>query len=319
MPAEPPAAGHYALVVVSPHLDDAVFSCAGAIAAARARGPVLVLNVFSRFSGEVRRHGVVLGAMRQEEERRAAAALGFASVCLDELDASCRRPEYRAIGNVFRPPVAADEAWLPALRDRLQAALAGCSWDLLLAPLAVGWHVDHLLVHRALAGWRGRPDLAWYEDVPYCWIAEALRLRLDELGRHPGDEGDPGLAPRPAPLAARRLVADYARSALMRRLRPAPLRWLAGPVVAGYLRRLVAAHAGSPRPERPRWVPQHLPLADPAARIAAMASYRSQFDAFFLDQEDCRRRLAAHAALVPGGHAAVERRWRVAEGMCAPA
>ena len=40
---------HYRAVVLSPHLDDAVFSCAAAIRQLRQEGPVLVINIFPRF------------------------------------------------------------------------------------------------------------------------------------------------------------------------------------------------------------------------------------------------------------------------------
>jgi LmbE family N-acetylglucosaminyl deacetylase len=310
MPVEPGAAGgrrHYALIVVSPHLDDAVFSCSVAIAAARALGPVLVINVFSRFTGEVRHHGVILGDLRLEEERAAARELGFESLCLDELDASCRRPEYQAIGNIFRPMVAADRAWQPALQQRLHDVLAGFTWDRLPVPLAVGWHVDHMLVHQAFDSWREHAELTYYEDVPYAWIDQATRLRLDELGRHPGDDGDPGLARRSLWSASRCLVGDYCRTALMRNLRPLALRLVAYPVVGWYLHRLIARHR---RPAtcvtgRLCWTPRSLPIPDAGVKVQSMRLYGSQFRAFFLGDGDCRTRMAA--ARTAG--VALERQW----------
>jgi len=296
MPADQVAASarrHYALVVVSPHLDDAVFSCSATIAAARMLGPVLVINVFSRFAGEIRHHGVILGDMRSKEEAVAARELGFESLCLDELDASCRRPEYSSIGNIFRPPVLADHAWLPTLQQRLHGILAGITWNRLLVPLAVGWHVDHMLVHQAFEAWRERADLAYYEDVPYAWIAQAARLRLNELGRHPGDDGDPGLALRGACSASRLLISDYFRTALMRNLRPAALRIVAYPAVGWYLHRLVVRHRRPPgcATGRLSWIPQLQPISKAEEKVRSMRLYDSQFRAFFLDDADCRTRM----------------------------
>ena len=67
----------YRAVVISPHLDDAVFSCGGAIAAMVEEGPVLVLNLFTGYLSTMKIHGAVLGEERYQEERDAARFLGF--------------------------------------------------------------------------------------------------------------------------------------------------------------------------------------------------------------------------------------------------
>lgn len=313
MPADPrPAHGAYALVVVSPHLDDAVFSCAGAITQARAAGPVLVVNVFTRFTDRA------FGRMREAEERLAAARTGFESISLCELDAGCR-PGCGSLARVFGPPSPGDLAWVPALAARLSAVLAGISYGRLLLPLAAGWHVDHLLVHLATREWGADPRTAWYEDTPYVWYDQMLRLRLDELGRHPGDDGDRGLAALAPDEAGRRMAADVVASALVRRMRPAPWRWIAGLATARFVRGLAARHPRPPAggPPAMRWSPTLVALEAPLAKIGAMALYRSQFDTFFIDADDCIRRMRAHAAAAGSSAKAVERQWTGTPGACA--
>ena len=85
----------YKAVFVSPHLDDAVFSCGGEMSRLTKERPVLVLNIFTEYLSEIKVHAVVLGAKRYAEERAAARFLGFESQNLGELDVSFRREAYR--------------------------------------------------------------------------------------------------------------------------------------------------------------------------------------------------------------------------------
>ena len=99
-----PAQSHYRAVVISPHLDDAVFSCGGAIAQMVREGPVLVLNINTRYLANMKNRGIVMTDARYREEADAAAFLGYETHRLDELDALFRRPAYASIANIFRPP-----------------------------------------------------------------------------------------------------------------------------------------------------------------------------------------------------------------------
>ena len=67
----------YRAVFISPHLDDAVFSCGGRIAQLVKEGPVLVFNIFTRYLSEVKIRGVVLGEERYLEEKFGLAYLGY--------------------------------------------------------------------------------------------------------------------------------------------------------------------------------------------------------------------------------------------------
>ena len=44
---------HYNAVFISPHIDDAIFSCGGTIAQLAHQGNVLILNIFTGFSSEI--------------------------------------------------------------------------------------------------------------------------------------------------------------------------------------------------------------------------------------------------------------------------
>ena len=65
----------YRAVIVSPHLDDAVFSCGGAIAQMVTEGPVLVLNIFTRYLSEVKIRGAGRRTLQGRKRRGAFSGL----------------------------------------------------------------------------------------------------------------------------------------------------------------------------------------------------------------------------------------------------
>src|SRR5689334_9720669 len=278
-------ATHYKAVFVSPHLDDAVFSCGGEIARLCEQGPVLVLNLFTKYPEKAKVRGVVIGSERYEEERVAARFLNYASHNLDELDAFFRRPEYRSIGKIFRPPVSEDaETYLPALRRRVFDFLEALDYERLYVPMAIGWHVDHLLTHLIFEPWADRPGVLYYEDAPYNLFPQATKYRLNELGDFSRDPSDQSLVPE------RRLVEWWqtalacARSALIGNLRPNLIRPFAKVVVGWYLFRLMSLHRRAPALARLRSALESRQLLDEEAferKVRAMTLYRSQFREFF--------------------------------------
>lgn len=183
------------LVVLSPHLDDAVLSCGGRLAAtAAAGGRALVVTIFAGddpvspvnpLAGELRRvwnlpAGEVIAA-RRGEDLEACRRLGVDALHWRFPEALYRAsaagaPLYPTLADLYAEP-RAEEA---TLRDELAGAIAALPGaGLLLAPLAVGGHVDHHLARRA-AEQSGR-DVAFYEEFPYV---EWKRLALGRaLGR----------------------------------------------------------------------------------------------------------------------------------------
>jgi LmbE family N-acetylglucosaminyl deacetylase len=122
-------------------------------------------------------------ASRQAEEAAAAAVLGAQTRVLPFRDAIYRGDYYLSNGDLFGSP-ATEEASLPAainasldLKDSPDDAVR------IYAPLGVGKHVDHQIVHLAAQelaarGW----DVWFYEDIPYALKPMALDARLTEIG-----------------------------------------------------------------------------------------------------------------------------------------
>jgi LmbE family N-acetylglucosaminyl deacetylase len=205
------------LVVVSPHLDDGVFSCGEAIA--ESPGALLVtvmaghptsyssVTPWDSASGFEPDEDVM--EARRDEDRRAALVLGAATEWLPFLDRQ------------YGPPVPAPE--VARLLERvIEAARATC----VLAPLGL-FHDDHVLTHEAALLVRHHLSrLRWvvYEDAIYRRIPGLLDARLHALR----EDGIP-LRKR---AAGGRLARARTRTAV--RCYESQLRALAGPSGLGY-------------------------------------------------------------------------------------
>ncbi|MDD7937983.1 PIG-L family deacetylase [Actinomycetospora lutea] len=175
-------------MAVSPHLDDAVFSAGGTLARLAAAGhDVLVLTVFT---GSVTAPtGFALAcqtdkglgpdvdymALRRDEDAAALARLGVRGEHLGLLEAPHRG--YDSPAALFAGRRADDDV-AGAVAEVVAPWLDGA--DLVLAPQAVGDHVDHQVVTAVVAGLADPGRTAWWRDTPYAL-------------RHPDAAGAPGL------------------------------------------------------------------------------------------------------------------------------
>ena len=314
IPSTVPTHVHYRAVFISPHLDDAVFSCGGRIAQLQQEGPVLVLNLFTRYLADLKIHGAVMGEQRHQEERDAAEFLGFESRCLDELDAPFRRDAYRKLGNLFRPPCQQDLDWLPSLRDKLFGILTGMNFDELYVPLGIGWHVDHVLTYLTFETWADKEQLLYYEDAPYCCIPHATRYRLNDIANYPHDPCDHSLTATNELTAWWQVASAYADTTLMKNLQPWIVRQFAVPTISYYLFRLMTWHRRQAHLIKKHDLhPLVIPIAEQLNRkIAAMDLYHSQFGEFFSSRQECIATLSAYVKSTDNNHAMVERLWTVA-------
>jgi LmbE family N-acetylglucosaminyl deacetylase len=159
------------VTAVSPHLDDAAFSVGGTLAAlAHAGHDVTVVTCLTASVPDPTGFALACQldkglppdvdymALRRAEDAAAMAVLGATPVHLDLPEAPHRG--YTSAPDLFAGVHAGDELWR-LLADRLGALEA----DLWLAPQALGGHVDHLQVLRAVAA-LDRPTL-WWRDSPY--------------------------------------------------------------------------------------------------------------------------------------------------------
>ncbi|WP_138760905.1 PIG-L deacetylase family protein [Modestobacter altitudinis] len=159
------------VLAVSPHLDDAAFSAGATLAAlADAGHEVTVVTCFTRSVPDPTGFALACQldkgltadvdylALRRAENAAAMAVLGATPVDLDLPEAPHRG--YTSAADLFAGVHPGDDVWRE-VADRL----AGLDADLWLAPQALGAHVDHLQVLRAVAS-LDRPTL-WWRDSPY--------------------------------------------------------------------------------------------------------------------------------------------------------
>lgn len=187
------------LVVLSPHLDDAVLSCGALMMHASRRVPVTVVTFFTEaghrpYTLSARRYLRQVGEPdaqtlyrdRRAEDRAVLDRLGVSWRHLGLTEGLFRRrtrpatrrariagrilPELDHVYPTYRLHLASgriaadDTGTLRSIQDAVESLAAGHP-GLLLAPSAVGGNVDHLLVRAAVE--RAGTPAAFYSDFPY--------------------------------------------------------------------------------------------------------------------------------------------------------
>jgi LmbE family N-acetylglucosaminyl deacetylase len=302
---------HYRAIIISPHLDDAVFSCGGAITQMVKEGPVLVINIFTRYLSDIKFHGIVMGNERQQEEKSAANFLGYESRNLDELDAIYRHKTYQKISNIFYPPIEEDMQWLPFLRQKIFEIIGEVDYQEIYIPLGIGWHVDHILTNLVFEPMFCDPKLFFYEDTPYSLIAQTTRYRLSEFANYPDLPLDLSLKSSNEFLVGWQTSKSYAQTAMMKNIKPWIIRLFAYPVVSVYLIRLMSRHRKNfTVSNKINLKPHAIDINETfEKKIDAMMLYGSQFKEFFIDRKDCERLLKSYAKSMQNSSIQVERYW----------
>ncbi|TXN20668.1 MULTISPECIES: PIG-L deacetylase family protein [Methylobacterium] len=169
-------------LAVSPHLDDAVFSAGGTLAhLARGGWSVVMATVFTASVAEPKGFALACQldkglaadvdymALRRDEDVVAALHLGIER----PVHLPFREAPHRGYGS---PPelfagLSGDDRIEYNLADAFEKLIAQMRPDLILAPQAVGGHVDHVQVVRALracrSGVRPPAPVLWWRDYPY--------------------------------------------------------------------------------------------------------------------------------------------------------
>jgi LmbE family N-acetylglucosaminyl deacetylase len=186
-------------LVISPHPDDAVWSCGGALAGWLANGDsATVVTVFDGDAPATQVPAATSMAQRRAEDAEALAACGAFRVGLNFVEATMRsapdgKQLYPHSVAVRRRPHPADADLTGRIAKALKpyAALA----DVVYAPVGQGTHVDHALARDAVAMVVEPGRLRFYGEFPYRppapsglvasghavhfgrWLRDALRYR----------------------------------------------------------------------------------------------------------------------------------------------
>jgi hypothetical protein len=241
-------------------------------------------------------------------------------------DAIARRPRYRSPSRILAPLPEDEKPLVDAVRERIQSFVKdGCKR--VVAPLGIGEHVDHQIVHEAA---RTLPDVevAFYEDTPHVLTGYALAQRLARLGFEP----QPGDPPRADPTVRRGSPWQELAAAvrawwslplldMMFGVKPGAARkpwWL------GIARVFAIVYLFAPYVIWPRRLRCARPLRPAAAtvvrgpdvatvKLLAIGAYPSQWPCFHLTLDAWREALEGYARKL-SEDGVVERVWRVPRG-----
>lgn len=191
-------------LLLGAHCDDLAFSLGGALFDGHF-GPVLPVTVYT-VSNYSRRHPptavAAIGKRRQEEDRRFfVRILSCASpLWLGRLDAPLRLGIEPAETRNIQIPLDGED-------DSLAAELVHLpfSFERVVAPLALGGHIDHRLVRAAAVSFRKNRNLLFYEDLPYAgeMNPEEILTAVAALAEEMEGEPTPYLLPSPSILPSR--------------------------------------------------------------------------------------------------------------------
>lgn len=180
----PSALAGRTVLLLSPHADDVAFSVGGLIAG---WGPQLRLQMLTAFG---RSGWALLPSLRKQSVDAVSAArrLEDSAYCgkhgIDHVVLDC--PDSYVMGyneaKELNTPLNQD----PRTGDMVKLigdALCRLRPDVVIAPSALGGHIDHRIVRAAAEAW-GRADIFYYEDIPY-----SAYLTLGEIQRELGAQG----------------------------------------------------------------------------------------------------------------------------------
>lgn len=192
------------IAILSPHLDDGVFSCGEYIRKEVLSGnTVTVVTVFSgeaepealseaakEFHSMCFLHDDDAMAIRKQEDRGACEMLGCRYLYLDYPEYlyrsdSAGRKLCMNLSRMFDDGQDEETAFRQQLAARLET-LCG-EYDLVLAPVGVGGHRDHLMIRDLLLDYaeRKQTPVLFYEDVPYLCDLFAEGKSFSAAGMEP--------------------------------------------------------------------------------------------------------------------------------------
>ena len=180
-------------IYLSPHLDDAVLSCGGIILNQRKAGiPVEIWNwmcgtppddlPLSDLARSVHAEWELdsvkeVYAARLAEDRLATARVDAKTRNFDFLDCIYRQADNGAFlypDEIFVPPHVDDSKLVTEIATQINGNLH--PGDVLVSPLGIGNHPDHVIVRQAAE--QTRHPLRYYADIPYSiWHPEQFAER----------------------------------------------------------------------------------------------------------------------------------------------
>lgn len=175
---------HCNVVLLSPHSDDIALSLGAFLHGNCKAWHIQIITVFSiseSTADDSIKNPSVVSAIRKAEDGNFIESLGrnVEVVWLDRRDAPLRLNI--SDKEVFNSePSILDLFEVQNIMTKVKMKYGNC--DLLLAPMAIGKHIDHIVVRNAAIGLLKQDfPVAFYEDLPYA--ADSSLAKLDEYSR----------------------------------------------------------------------------------------------------------------------------------------
>lgn len=178
-------------IFISPHLDDAVFSCGGILAKMSAEGwRTILCTIFTKSVGNPQ--GFALACqldknlasdvdymkLRRAEDFRAARLLKASEVLHLNFPEAPHRG-YHSAHELFAGVKIGDEIW-KAIAERIDLLNEKHQPEIVFAPQGVGSHCDHLQTIDSVRAVFAHRRIKWYRDTPYV-IRRSNAAQADRL------------------------------------------------------------------------------------------------------------------------------------------
>lgn len=170
------------IICLSPHMDDAVFSCLDHLLLWKGNNQITIVSIFTRFDTPFLTPAAAmymqysgcnnieeLNKRRLEEDTRAMKMANIAYRRLNFIDAAFRQnnqiPLYPKYKNIFSGKInEADKQTVKKIKHELASF---CKADLVLVPQGIGSHIDHLITRMVAQQVFPKEKIMYYFDYPY--------------------------------------------------------------------------------------------------------------------------------------------------------
>ena len=166
-------------IYISPHFDDAVFSCPASMINDIKNGVhVIVITVFSNNGSRSSAENM----LRRAENNAALNLLKAQSIELGYDDAPHRNNYYNSFNKLIFQRHSDDNIELTCdIKKKINTLCDQYSPAMIYAPLGVGTHIDHRLCFEAMSQITNH-QVSFYEDRPYCFALHSVEARLKMIG-----------------------------------------------------------------------------------------------------------------------------------------
>lgn len=175
------------ILIISPHLDDAVLSCGATIAALAAQGcHIVTATVFTQPGSNTPMINQYI--IRQEQDEQALHLLGATCIHLGYTDAPFRNSQWNSFSTLLfhhhTPPgqLQLVQQIAAAIQELIQSLQPEEVWF----PLGTGGHIDHQLVwHSSHLLSHFTQQKVYYEECPYAMVPGWPAIRWHYTGATP--------------------------------------------------------------------------------------------------------------------------------------